>query len=411
VKIVIVNASDAGGGAEHISSKLADGLREKGHDVSFLCGQAHHSSSRAMMGPADWVLGRTIKRIGYADAVSLAALRFLKYPEVRDADVIHFHNLHGFYFGLAMLPKIIAAKPCVWTLHDCWAISGGCYWQLGCQNWLQSCESCPGHGTHPITGIFDTASAMLRMKRRAFKAMVQHGSLITGVSDWMTERIHQAFNAAGLDTSRIRCLPNFVNIPADDDALPVLPDSLPTGKPIILLVAANINNRSKGMSTALGALQHNLGIDFSLVTVGEPFSDTMLQQYGLAGRTAQLGRLDDRRQLAAIYRAAMVTIVPSMAESFCLVAAESIACGTPVIASDVMALPGLVRNGQTGFLAKVGDAEDFSKKIKEVLGMAHEDYCQLRSSTQEFARQNFISLPQWIDSYVNLYKIAISDHV
>jgi glycosyltransferase involved in cell wall biosynthesis len=411
MKIVIVNASDGVGGAERMASTLADGLREKGHEVSFLCGQANRPSSRAMMGISDWLLGRTIKRIGYADAVSLAAWRFLRFSEVRAADVIHFHNLHGFYFGMTTLPKIIAAKPCVWTIHDCWAISGGCYSHIACDNWLYSCKPCPGHGTHPMTGFFDTASPMLRLKRRAFEAMTHHGGLVTGVSEWMTRRIHQAFTAANLDTSCIHCVPNLVDIPTDESRWPALPASIPTDRPIILLVAAYVNSHNKGMRTALGALQCNLDIDFTFVTVGSPFSGKILQEFGLADRTVQLGYVDNREKLAAIYGASMVSLVPSLAESFCLVAAESIACGTPVIASDVTALPELVRVGQTGFLAKVNDVADFSRNLRSVFEMPSEDYCRLRNSAQEFARQQFISFPLWLDSYVNLYKSAISGHV
>jgi glycosyltransferase involved in cell wall biosynthesis len=411
MKIVIVHAADAGGGAERIAATLARGLRAKGHQVSFLCARAHHGSSRAMMGKLDWVLGRVIKRIGYADAFSLAAWRFLRYPEVRAADVIHFHNLHGFYFGMKMLPGIIAAKPCVWTLHDCWAISGGCYSHIGCQKWLEGCERCPGHGVHPMTGLFDTASGMLRLKRKAFQAMVRHGALVTGVSRWMTARIQQAFAAAQFPTDCVRCQPNYVDIPVDPELWPPLPWSLPAGRPVVLLVAANINNRNKGMRTALGALQRNLQSDFTLVTVGSPFPEEVLQRYGLVGRTLQLGQIEERSMLAAIYGRATVTVVPSLAESFCLVAAESIACGTPVVASEVTALPDLVRDGQTGFLARVGDVDDFAGKLGLVFAMAPEEYAVLRRSSREFARQEFVSLPRWLDCYLALYREAISGHV
>lgn len=412
MKIVVVNTFDKGGGAERIASTLVDGLRERGHEVSFLCGQAHRSDSRAMMGKLDWVLGRTIKRIGYADAISLAAYRFLQYSEVRDADVIHFHNLHGFYFGLKMLPKIIAAKPCVWTLHDCWPLTGGCYWQMNmnCKNWLSNCKPCPSHGIHPMTGIFDTAAPMLSLKRKLYEAMVRHGGIITGVSEWMTNQIQQAFNTVNLDTNCINCLPNSIEIPADETKRPILPAIVPTFRPIVLLVAANVTYPQKGMSTALGALQRNMDMDYTLLTVGTPFPRAVLLQYGLADRTVQLGYISDREMLTTIYGAAKVTIVPSLAESFCLVAAESIACGTPVVASDVTALPDLVRVGQTGFLAKVNDMEDFASKMRIVFEMTPEDYCRLSNSAKEFARQNFISLPQWLDSYVTLYKKAISNH-
>jgi glycosyltransferase involved in cell wall biosynthesis len=410
MKVVIVNTSDSGGGAERIAATLADGLREQGHSVSFLCSRAHRADSRSLMGKLDWMLGRTLKRIGYADAISLAASRFLEYPEVRDADLIHFHNLHGFYFGVAMLPKIIAAKPCVWTLHDCWGISGGCYHQHGCQNWLCDCRPCPAHGIFPMTGVLDTAPTMLRLKRKAFDAIVSHGGFMTGVSEWMTDRICQAFSAVNLDTRRIQCIPNFVEIPIDKNTWPPLPVALPPDQPVILLVAANVNNRTKGMTTALSALQNNLARPFTLLTVGSPFPNSVLQQYGLADRAVQLGRLDDRSLLAAAYGAAMVTLVPSLAESFCLVAAESIACGTPVIASNVTALPDLVREGQTGFLAGVEDVASFSGKLRVILEMSAADYARLRESSRDFSREKFFSFTTWLDAYTTLYNCAISEH-
>jgi glycosyltransferase involved in cell wall biosynthesis len=410
MNIVIVNTGDAGGGAEGVSSILADGLRSQGHRVSFLCSQANRASSRSIMGTFDWLLGRSLKRIGYADAVSLAAIRFLSYPEVRDADVIHFHNLHGFYFGAALLPKIIAAKPCVWTLHDCWAVTGGCYGQMNCQNWLHHCKPCPGYGVFPMVGMLDTAPFMLKLKRRAFDAMVRHGGVMTGVSEWMANRIRQAFVVADLDPSGIQTITNYVDIPSDENDRASLPVSLPTDQPVVLLVAANVNNRTKGMSTALSALQNNLEHPFTLLTVGTPFPDSTLQQYGLDGRTQQLGRLDDRNRLAAAYGAATFTLVPSLAESFCLVAAESIACGTPVIASDINALPELVRDNETGFLAEVENVEDFSRKIKNFFEMSSEDYKLLCQTTKQFANKKFPSFISWVECYTAVYKRAIFEH-
>ncbi|MHB9149543.1 MAG: glycosyltransferase [Thermoleophilia bacterium] len=169
-----------------------------------------------------------------------------------------------------------------------------------------------------------------------------------------------------------------------------LPVVLPPD-PVVLLVAANVNNRSKGMITALSALQRHLGRPFTLLTVGEPFPDFVLEEYGLADRTVQLGRLDDRPRLAAAYGLATITMVPSLAESFGLVAAESIACGTPVIASNAAALPHLVREGQTGFLAQGGDVTSFECKLRRVFNMSMKEYMELRDSCRQFARAHDVS--------------------
>jgi D-inositol-3-phosphate glycosyltransferase len=72
--------------------------------------------------------------------------------------------------------------------------------------------------------------------------------------------------------------------------------------------------------------------------------------------------------LAQYYRAASLTVVPSYNESFGLVALESQACGTPVVAAAVGGLPTAVRNGVSGVLVDGHDPEHWAKEIDDLLG-------------------------------------------
>ncbi|MEB3197846.1 MAG: glycosyltransferase, partial [Candidatus Sericytochromatia bacterium] len=74
-----------------------------------------------------------------------------------------------------------------------------------------------------------------------------------------------------------------------------------------------------------------------------------------ASRVHWLGRLD-APDVADVYRAASVVVVPSRYESFGMVALEAMACGTPVVASDVGGLRQTVVHRETGLLFRVGDA-------------------------------------------------------
>jgi D-inositol-3-phosphate glycosyltransferase len=67
------------------------------------------------------------------------------------------------------------------------------------------------------------------------------------------------------------------------------------------------------------------------------------------------------------YSAADVCVVPSHYESFGLVALESLACGTPVVATDVGDLSNIIRDGETGYVIADHSAESLSEKIAEVL--------------------------------------------
>jgi D-inositol-3-phosphate glycosyltransferase len=92
-------------------------------------------------------------------------------------------------------------------------------------------------------------------------------------------------------------------------------------------------------------------------------------------RVAEAGVIHDvrfvapqaHRQLSSWMRAADVTLVPSRAESFGLVALESSACGTPVVASDVGGLTTLVDEGVTGYLLLGRDASVWADAAERIL--------------------------------------------
>ncbi len=82
----------------------------------------------------------------------------------------------------------------------------------------------------------------------------------------------------------------------------------------------------------------------------------------------------DQDHLADIYRAATVTMVPSHNESFGLVALESQACGTPVIAAAVGGLRTAVADGRSGLLIPGHDPADYAAALRTVVdspGLRH----------------------------------------
>jgi D-inositol-3-phosphate glycosyltransferase len=94
--------------------------------------------------------------------------------------------------------------------------------------------------------------------------------------------------------------------------------------------------------------------------------DKLKDEVGLRDLVIFLGsRAQDT--LPYYYSAAEVCVVPSLYESFGLVALEAMACGTPVIASRVGGLQHTVEDGVTGFLVPAGDPDDLAEKLRRVL--------------------------------------------
>ncbi len=146
---------------------------------------------------------------------------------------------------------------------------------------------------------------------------------------------------------------------------------LPGDLPIVLFVGRL--EPLKGLDLLLRA-HARLSVPARLVLVGGDERDEALRQRlrALARRLGSEGHVHflpavPHERLPLYYSAADVCAVPSRYESFGLVALESMACGTPVVASRVGGLQELVRHGETGFLVSPAQPEPFARCLERVL--------------------------------------------
>jgi D-inositol-3-phosphate glycosyltransferase len=141
-----------------------------------------------------------------------------------------------------------------------------------------------------------------------------------------------------------------------------------------ILLAAGRIDPIKGFDTLLDATALLGQRDHTrLMLIGGSKDDPDLN--ALAARARELG-IGDRvtfvgavpqKELPTYYSAADVCVVPSRYESFGMVAAEALACGTPVVASKVGGLPSIVRDGENGVLVPWRRPEALAESIETVL--------------------------------------------
>jgi glycosyltransferase involved in cell wall biosynthesis len=104
-----------------------------------------------------------------------------------------------------------------------------------------------------------------------------------------------------------------------------------------------------------------------LIRVGGPFTEeqnAMVARLGLAGSIVVLPHLE-RPALGAVYRRAALTLLPSEREGFGLPVVESMACGTPVVASDLPALR--EAGGTSAYYCPMSDIENWTARITTLL--------------------------------------------
>lgn len=272
-----------------------------------------------------------------------------------DPDVIHLHNIHGYYINIQILFNYLKScgKKIVWTLHDCWSFTGHCAYfdYAGCDKWKTGCNRCPQKREYPKSDGLDASCRNYRRKKELFTG-VPNVTLVTP-SHWLADLTRQSYLREypvvvipnGIDTEVFR--PTVGNFRAEHHL----------ENKIIILGVASVWDRRKGLSDFV-KLSEMLDDTYKIVLVG--LSKEQIQN--LPGNILGIERTNSTKELAELYTAADVFLNLSVEETFGLVTIEALACGTPVIVYNKTAIPETV-NSSCGMVLEAGVLH----KLKQVL--------------------------------------------
>ncbi len=155
MKILTINTRYiGGGGAAYIANTLHREINKlDGYSSTFLYGRGIDGDENS-------------KRIIYPKMDYISALSYRLFAkeinfnknieeEIKNCDVVHLHNIHGYYIDYVKLFKLLKKynKKIVWTLHDMWPITGRCGYSFGCNKWKDSCGKCKNKKAYPISII------------------------------------------------------------------------------------------------------------------------------------------------------------------------------------------------------------------------------------------------------------------
>ena len=158
MKILIINTAENKGGAAVACNRLHEALLQNGHDSKMLVRQKSSNDStvieftqsiiRKKINLFFFFLELFILKFFKKDGVDFSLPWFgpalHKHPLVKEADIIHLHWVQNSFLTLNCLKKLQKLKkPIVWTLHDMWAFTGGCHYNIECRKFETSCEHCP----------------------------------------------------------------------------------------------------------------------------------------------------------------------------------------------------------------------------------------------------------------------------
>lgn len=291
-------------------------------------------------------------------------------------DLIHLHNIHGYYLNYPMLFQYLSALsiPIVWTLHDCWPFTGHCVHPTyaKCMKWHDSCSKCPLKQDYPQSVLMDNSSRNFAKKKDSFTGL--SNLHIVTVSKWLEKEVKKSF----LKDYDIRCIYNGVNLNIFHPHTVKIryKYNIPDGSKLVLGVS-NVWNDRKGLDDFF-KLRELLPEQYVILLVGL----TKKQIQKLPSRIIGVERTNSVEELAEIYSMADCYVNPSMAETFGMTTAEALACGTPAIVYNTTACPELV-DKSTG---RVVDFGDITTLVNNIIDLCHnsadniiKQQCRLRA--------------------------------
>lgn len=331
---------------------------------------------------------------------SEATRRFIEDIRRINPDIIHIHNIHGYFLNYKILFEFLShsAIPVIWTVHDCWLYTGHCYYYsyIGCDKWKTGCGKCPQKHKFPKSFIFDRSASNYLDKKQCFTSIRPDNLTIVPVSEWIREEMQSSF----LKDCNFKVIHNGI----DTDTFNISDDSeirekYGLGSKRIMLGVASIWSREKGLDDFI-SMASRLDEDETIVLVG---TDAKLQK-SLPDGIIGISRTENVRQLAALYSSAEAFVNPTWQDNYPTVNLEAIACGTPVITYRTGGSIEAV-TPDTGIIVPQGDTGALLDSFRKIKSEGKETY---RSRCREYAVRNFRKEDRYAE-YLSLYDTLLTN--
>lgn len=369
MKVLMINSVCGIRSTGRICTDLAQALEAQGHTVKIAYGREQvpeqYQKYAVRIGTDLDVKiagaeARLLDNAGFSNR--RATEKFIEWVKKYDPDVIHLHNIHGYYINAEVLFNYlkVCGKKIIWTLHDCWAFTGHSAYcdAIKCTRWENGCHNCPQTKEYPKSYI-DQSKKNWKRKKELFTG-VPNMTIVTP-SHWLAGLVKKSFLKKysvevihnGIDTTKFYPLKN------DFREINHLEDKF------ILLGVATSWDKMKGLDEFV-KLANLLDDSYKIVLVG--LTDEQLGK--LPKKILGIKRTNSVKELAYIYSAADLFLNLTYCDTYPTVNLESVKCGTPVLTYETGGSTEIVEQ-YGGYVVPQGDLNVVVKKVEEIRKVAN----------------------------------------
>jgi len=393
----MVSTAKTRGGAARMATTLAGSISKIDPAVSV---QFYHCDDNdqqqgvtGLKHPLSREINATLARLGGARLVFDFGVAEQIINETQDADILHIHNLHGYYLNYEKLLNAWKDKPIVWTWHDMWGATGRCGFSFDCIGWKTGCGACEYKSYYP--------SAWVDFSKQEFFAKTQMYSklsklFIVSPSRWLADIAVER----GINDSNVLVIPNPVNtkdyqVNDVDEAKKIVGLA---DKKYILFVAADCNDERKGYEDFLAVIEKT---QLNGLVVGSPPDKK-------SENITYVGAINSAADLSKYYSASELMIITSKQDNYPNTVVESMACGTPVVGYAVGGIPSQMPSFWDG-VVPANDIDQLAEKVKAYMDKGGKNV-ELQAKFRQHAEQN--SSPESVSKqYLQLYKKLLKKEV
>lgn len=393
MKILIINTSDINGGAARAAYRLHQSLLLENVDSNMLV-QSKTSDDFTVLTNGGKIRKYVNKFGFFLDSLPVKFYKnrtktffspsFLAFSNIVDRinkinpDIVHLHWICG---GMIKIEELIKIKaPIVWSLHDMWAFTGGCHYDEDCGGFYKACGSCKVLGS---TKENDLSKKVYNRKKKVLSQI--NNMTIVGLSKWLR---NCSKNSTLLKDKKHVNLPN----PIDTNIFKPFGKeksremwNFPKNKKLLLFGAmSKTSDPRKGFKELKYSLCKLDDKNIELIIFGAK-KPKDFEDFGF--KTHYLGKISDDMNLASLYSAVDVLIVPSLQENLSNQIMESLSCGTPVVGFNIGGNNDMIIHRENGFLAEPFDTNELTRGIVWVI--ENTNYAKLCKNAREKVLENF----------------------